>query len=263
MDLEGTREEVSGCMPGGTPYSGWLTIGLGLLVGTAFTLIQIAVMVLFVAANFISSTGLGSEEYIEGAATNGLIVAVSTCATSVLCTGLVVFLASSRRGITVKDYLALRYVSVRSLAVWTAGVLALILLSDWMTRVVGRSVVPEVMLDMYRTAGFYPLFWLAVVVAAPISEEIFFRGFLFAGFQHSRIGPFGAILLTSLVWTLIHIQYDVWGLGLIFLLGVFLGLVRLRTASVYATIALHALVNLVATIETVAALSQETSFFAG
>ena len=258
MDLEVPQREV----PSGTPYGGWATIGLGFLVGIVFTLIQVAVMVLFIVANSMSSTGLGFEEFVLGAATNGLIVSVSTCATSLLCTGLVVFLASSRRGIAVKDYLGFRRVPIRRLAGWTAGVLALVLLSDWVTRAVGRSVVPEVMLDMYRTAGVAPLFWFAVVVAAPIFEELFFRGFLFEGFRHSPIGALGAILVTSLVWTLIHIQYDVWGLGMIFLLGLFLGLVRLRTASVYAAIALHALVNLVATLETVAALSPDAASFA-
>ena len=100
--------------------------------------------------------------------------------------------------------------------------------------------------------------WLAVIVAAPVFEEIFFRGFLFKGLQHSRIGPLGAILVTSLLWATIHLQYDLWDLGIIFALGIFLGFARLKTGSVYATIALHALVNLIATIETVAVIGQET-----
>ena len=94
---------------------------------------------------------------------------------------------------------------------------------------------------------------LAIVVAAPVSEETLFRGFFFAGVAHSRIGVPGAIILGSLIWALIHLQYDFYGMATIFFSGLLLGYVRFKTGSIYATMFLHGLMNLLATIETVIA----------
>ena len=82
-----------------------------------------------------------------------------------------------------------------------------------------------------------------------------FRGFLLEGFRRSRLGPAGAVLLTSLIWTVLHAQYGLYELTHIFLLGIILGAARLSTGSVKVPMALHAVVNLIATIETHLAMS--------
>jgi membrane protease YdiL (CAAX protease family) len=95
-----------------------------------------------------------------------------------------------------------------------------------------------------------PLLWLAVVVGAPVGEEIFFRGFLFAGLAKSRLGGTGAIVLSSLAWAVIHVQYDPFDMAYIFLLGLVIGAFRLKTNSLWPPILMHALVNLIAMIQT-------------
>ena len=93
------------------------------------------------------------------------------------------------------------------------------------------------------------MFILAIVVAAPVIEEILFRGFMFRGIASSPLGVTGAILMTAALWALLHVQYDWFGIGTIFLAGLFLGIVRARTRSTLLTTLLHALANLVATAE--------------
>lgn len=44
-------------------------------------------------------------------------------------------------------------------------------------------------------------------IAAPVSEEIAFRGFMFRGLSQSFVGPVGAILLTSAAFSMIHADY--------------------------------------------------------
>src|SRR5437879_12171172 len=105
------------------------------------------------------------------------------------------------------------------------------------------------MVEAYETAGFKPLLWLALIVAAPAGEETLFRGFLFEGISHSRLGAAGAIFLGSILWASIHVQHDAYGIAIIFLCGLFLGYVRLKTQSIYPTIFLHGLMNLVALLE--------------
>ena len=109
------------------------------------------------------------------------------------------------------------------------------------------------MTTAYETAGFLPLLWFALICLAPMFEEIFFRGFMFSGIRHSRLGGAGAILITSLVWAGIHLQYDAYQMATIFAGGLLLGTARLKTNSVYLTIGMHAIWNILATIETAVA----------
>jgi membrane protease YdiL (CAAX protease family) len=88
--------------------------------------------------------------------------------------------------------------------------------------------------------------WLAIVVAGPIGEEILFRGFMFRGFVHVPRDAIPSIAFISLIWSLLHIQYDWFTIAEIFAFGVLLGLVRWRTGSTTLTILLHMLYNLLA-----------------
>jgi len=89
------------------------------------------------------------------------------------------------------------------------------------------------MVHVYETASVAPLLWVALIAAAPLFEEVFFRGFLFEGFQHSKLGPIGTVWLTSLGWTVLHLQYGTYELGTIFVLGILFGVARLKTRSIY------------------------------
>ena len=93
------------------------------------------------------------------------------------------------------------------------------------------------------------MIWVAVIIAAPLFEETFFRGFLFKGFESSFMGPIGAVLVTAGLWAVIHLQYDAYGMASIFLFGLLLGAARVFTASLLVPLGLHAAASLVATIE--------------
>jgi membrane protease YdiL (CAAX protease family) len=56
--------------------------------------------------------------------------------------------------------------------------------------------------------------------------------------------------MTSLVWAIIHLQYDTYGVATVFALGLLFGFARLKSESVYVPIVMHALASLVAMIET-------------
>jgi len=90
---------------------------------------------------------------------------------------------------------------------------------------------------------------LAFCVAAPISEELFARGFLYRGWSQSFLGGPGAILLSSLVWTSLHLQYDWFFFGEVFSIGLLLGYLRYRCQSTWLTIVVHGLNNLAATLQ--------------
>ena len=87
----------------------------------------------------------------------------------------------------------------------------------------------------------------AVIVVAPVAEEIFFRGFMFAGIRSH--GSFViAALVSSGVWGLFHYTGEgSWPVVLqLSLFGLILCAVYERTGSIRPTIALHMLNNAIA-----------------
>jgi uncharacterized protein len=94
-----------------------------------------------------------------------------------------------------------------------------------------------------RSSGRLVALAFGLIVVAPVSEELLIRGFLLRGWAESRLGPVGAVLLTTAIWTAMHTQYNVFVLAYIFGLGLLLGWLRLRSGSTVLTILLHALQN--------------------
>ena len=64
------------------------------------------------------------------------------------------------------------------------------------------------------------------------------------------LGVAGAIVLSSLAWTSLHLQYDWFFFGEVFSIGLLLGYLRYRTNSTWLTIVLHGINNLAATLQT-------------
>ncbi len=91
---------------------------------------------------------------------------------------------------------------------------------------------------------------IAFCVAAPVSEEFFARGFLYRGWSESFLNAPGAIVLSSAVWTVLHLQYDWFFLGEVFSIGLLLGYLRYRFNSSWLTVILHGLNNFAAVLQT-------------
>jgi HAD superfamily hydrolase (TIGR01509 family) len=232
------------------PWGFWATVGFSLAIVAAFIGAQKVAGVAFMI--FVTVSGRDDlTQGVEGGA-NGFLWALAICATTPAAIGVAWWFAWVRRGMRVKDYLALKPVAGGALARWCLALLVLVVLFDGITTLLGRPIVPEVMVTAYRTSHFPPLLWVAVIAGAPLSEEVVFRGFLFKGILHSRLGGVGAVLLTSLIWAAVHHQYDLYGIATIFVIGLLLGTARMKTDSVYPGIVMHALMNLIATIQVMA-----------
>ena len=96
------------------------------------------------------------------------------------------------------------------------------------------------------TLGAIAAFFL-IVVAAPVAEEIFFRGFMFAGIR-SRGSFLIAAVISAGIWGLFHYTGEgSWPVVLqLSIFGVILAAVYERTGSIRPAIALHMLNNAIA-----------------
>ncbi len=134
----------------------------------------------------------------------------------------------------------------------------MIALGDVLTFATEQGMVaPPWLLNVHRSAradGTLVWLWLSLIAVAPIGEELLFRGFLFRGFIHVPRDRLPGIVVIALLWSVAHIQYNWIGMGEVFVIGLVLGYVRLRTGSTLLVIALHVLGNLNATVRTVVAL---------
>lgn len=91
-----------------------------------------------------------------------------------------------------------------------------------------------------------------LVVVAPIMEESIFRGYLYKAWRNTRLGFIGTLILTSVLFTLIHgVQYTWPLLAFLFVFSLLLGFAREKTGSIFTSIILHAVNNLVSVITVV------------
>jgi uncharacterized protein len=200
-------------------------------------------------------------------------------------------LAARLTGENLFAYLALDVPRRLDVIIAVAGLAVLIIAANLLTLAMGRDLVPPFQLEIHRSAlaeGAVLSLWVAIIVVAPVGEEILFRGFLFRGFVHSshdnemiagaRItavfdrpedqtkgvaqpgfvdlprDALPGILAISLIWSLLHVQYDWFGTALVFAIGLYLGYMRFYSGSTTLVILLHMLLNLESVAETVIVL---------
>ena len=219
----------------------WLTLLWATGAGAILVVSQGVIAVLFIIAFRQSHPGqpFGIEQIIS----NGPLIAWTLIGSTPFLAGFLA-LATRRARTSFADYLGLKWPGWRNVIlgfVGLAGVLSLVAIAETFANV----ETPAFMTDTFRSAkemGELPLVALAFVLAAPFSEEILFRGFLFPGFAKS-LGPIAAIVLTSLLWASLHVQYQWFFLGEIVALGLLLGTIRWLTGSTFLTFLLHATVN--------------------
>jgi hypothetical protein len=226
----------------------WGTVLWGLVVFAAMFVGQIAVVIVFA---FERGGVIDEAAMIRAVAGNGTTISLSVIA-GLPAVLLALWFAIRFTRISFVDYLALRWTSWRNVALGVVGLVVLVAGWDLLSRAVGKEVSPDFMIDVYKSARADNAVWLLVLAfgaAAPITEELFARGFLYRGLSESGLGVPGAILVSSIVWTSLHLQYDWFFFGEVFCIGLWFGYIRYRSRSTWLTIVLHALNNLVAVVQ--------------
>jgi membrane protease YdiL (CAAX protease family) len=229
----------------------WKFIGTslwGLAVFIAMFAGQLSVLAYFV----LTDPAPFSFDKVTELAGNGLIVALSVVAGLPMAL-LVLWIAIRFSGVSLADYLALRWISWRHLLLGIVALVALVMGWEGVFYAMGHETSAGFMVDVLKSAQAEGALWLLIVaicVVAPVTEELLTRGFLYRGWSESALRPGGAIVLSSLVWTAMHLQYDWFFFAEVFSIGLLFGYLRYRSGSILLTVILHGLNNLAATLQT-------------
>ena len=126
----------------------------------------------------------------------------------------------------------------------------IIILSDELDRIIQVFLpAPEYILDLNgllqpeSIIGFFLLF-IAVVIIAPLGEELLFRGFLQQILEKHWKDVTKAVLVTALFFAMIHMN-PYWFIQ-IYILGILLGFLAWKTKSVIPPLILHGINNAMA-----------------
>lgn len=112
-----------------------------------------------------------------------------------------------------------------------------------LTSFIGNSWENSKTESMQQNATFFTVLiaFISAAIISPIYEEIFYRGFLYRWLR-TRIGLTGSLLLSSLIFTIIHIPtYNVMPVN--FFSGILFALAYERTHSIWPSVLIHGLTN--------------------
>jgi membrane protease YdiL (CAAX protease family) len=101
--------------------------------------------------------------------------------------------------------------------------------------------------DIAESFGAVPIQIVLIVIAAPVSEEICFRGMLFGGLRR-RLPRLAAALISALIFGALHALTGISAVPPLIAFGFILALLYEKTGSIVPGIVLHMLNNSVALI---------------
>lgn len=99
---------------------------------------------------------------------------------------------------------------------------------------------------VYRGAADFTGLLLVLAVVPGICEEVLFRGFMQTGLVRLMGGAGRGVVLSALLFAAFHL--DPWRFAGVFVLGLFLGLLVVRSGSLWPAVAGHALNNLLSIV---------------
>jgi membrane protease YdiL (CAAX protease family) len=153
-----------------------------------------------------------------------------------------------RKGGGVRDVLALRAPSPGRALLFLAGFLVLCAATESLTRALGEGKVEP----WSFPAAVLALRVLGVVVLAPVSEELLFRGLLYQKLSRNGERPWRAILIVAVLFALSHYRPGGDAMAITIMLGqplvdsIYFGVARYRTDSVITPTVLHMIGNSIA-----------------
>ncbi len=228
-----------------TRWTVWRLTAYFVLVLITFLVSQVLGVAALAVMLALRDPAFDAREWLNQNQMSGSVLFAGTLASTAICVPLIVALAGSNRW----RFLGIQKTNARALLVWCGVLIAFVAVSDLLTVSMGRPIVPDVMVESFSSGN--PLWLLpALLLFAPLFEELFFRGFLLSALQAVGAHQWVAAATSAALWSVLHFQYDLYGVVSIFVGGLLLAAARFSTGSILPCLGMHSLMNLIATVET-------------
>ncbi|MHC5037916.1 MAG: lysostaphin resistance A-like protein [Planctomycetota bacterium] len=238
--------EPQGPREAGRVWGPWATIGFSLLIILGGLAVQIVIVVVYTIAEVMKETDL--ESIVTNIEADKDFTWTCVMIMDIVVVLLILAAIKIRKGAPVRDYLSLKKVPLKGAIFWSVVTLLYCFMTDALLPKIGIDTGGEWALEEWTLTQNKILLILAINIFAPVVEEFFFRGFMMKGLLHSRGGVLLALLVPSFLWSIVHIQYDLGYIAVIFVGGILFGLARYRTKTLFTPMIMHFIWNAYATL---------------
>lgn len=230
------------------PWGPWKSLGLAAIIMASQIIVSTICLFAYMAYSTFSNSSFSVITFLNNLESNNLFVFSATAISAPVMIWLVIIFARMKKGVPLDEYLGLKRIPLKQIGMWLLGTIIYLIVSGLLLDSLGVQD-SKFMKDVGKSNTITLMVFTVVVVSVvPLYEELIFRGFLYTGFLHSSQGVAGAIIIPSLIWSIIHIQYEPIFIVSIFLMGIIFGIARYVTRSIWTPIAMHSFMNLVASI---------------
>jgi len=224
---------------------------LGDVLLASATVVGVVLATLAAATTIIALVG-GGDDWLTGGDLFGLPAPLALAILlEAFFLGAVFLYARLKRGAIVRQLGFIkpegRWPYGLAVAAWIAGVAALI---GWnlLTEIIGIDLLkipkpPEELVDYSGASLALPI--VIIGLFGPFCEEVFFRGFALPAFAR-RYGLGGGMLISAALFSAFH--FSIGSAVPIFIFGIVLAWLYVKTGSIYPSMFAHALQNIVTTV---------------
>lgn len=199
--------------------------------------LSMLLLVLFLVAQWLGGVVLSAFFFTQ----YGTIVGFMAIFTLIVIV-LAIWLAVRFRYDRFCEFMAMAHFHWKQLLGFAGALLLLNLVIQGVTVWLDRNPM-QFMDELITTANPVWLLVVAIVVIVPIYEEMIFRGFMWSALVNSKMGVWGASIVSSILFAVVHAQYGwVEWVG-IFALAMLFSYARYCSGSLWLPIVLHILNN--------------------
>ncbi|MBF2719563.1 CPBP family intramembrane metalloprotease [Psychrobacter sp. NG254] len=180
---------------------------------------------------------------------DGTVVSLSIMVGCVLLLAASIFIIRLKGG-DWRQYLAIKPFSL-SVGMGMLGLLLIFMIVSQVLTYLLDMTPLDFVDPLYQSVSSVWLLVFAMVIVAPIYEEVVFRGILWSAIAEQFTAPsysanYGAIvasMITSLIFAIIHVQYGIYEISTIVVLALIFCYARIKSGSLLLPIVLHIVNN--------------------
>jgi hypothetical protein len=199
----------------------------------------VLILIVSTTAEYMVFQAVFYETFV-GTPTDGLDAATASLIVSfTVTTTLTLTAVKLRRGASARDYFALRASPLPAVSGWLVVAVVVATLVAWI-RLPEETAADA---QLFEQRALVP-YVVSLILLAPFSEELLFRGFAISGFCGPRFSSAVAVPVSGALWATAHSEEFWVDYVALFVLGCVLGVMRVKSRSILPPLLIHMMINL-------------------